>query len=485
MYNNKVFLVLNSFSKKEMTRFFEFCHSPYHNKHKGVRALVKYLEKKYPDFSAKSCSKKKLLTRISGIKETDLPLIFTYTKRVLDAFLMIEEMDKDSSGKSIALLRQLREHKIYQSYEKEQRKTANAFFTPAWGSIDVLKDQYQLAYEADKYYQVISRRKDDSSLQKKQQFLDYFYIAEKLKDAVEMLLREQILQVQYSKRLLFSVVREVEENWDTYQHIPIIMVYFQVYQLVESKEDRYYFQLIESLEAQHKVLDRGELIYIYNILQNYCIQKINANHKVFLLELFKLYQSELEMDLLLEEGVLLEWHYKNIVTTALRLGELDWTANFIEEYKHQLNPDAYENAYRFNLAALSHARGDYGKVLELLVTLEYIDLRYNLGAKALLLRTYFEMGETDSLVSLSSAFKQFLKRNKLLSETRKKAYVKLFSFTEKLALLRDEIPYQERRLCLYKFEKIASAVDNSDNIFNKAWLEEKMAAVSSVLSTTN
>ena len=44
MLNNKLIGLLQSFERREMTRFREFAFSPYFNKHEGVRALVKVEE---------------------------------------------------------------------------------------------------------------------------------------------------------------------------------------------------------------------------------------------------------------------------------------------------------------------------------------------------------------------------------------------------------------------------------------------------------
>ena len=461
-----------------MTRFFDFSHSPYHNKHKGVRTLVTYLNKQYPHFSENKFSEKKISKIFPKIKNTELALLLTYTKRVLYDFLVTEEVNKDISVKSIALLRQLRSHTNYELYEKELFKVQKQLPAVNTANIDLLKTHYLLANEADNYYKIISKRKEDTSLQKKERFLDYFFMAEKLKDAIEMHLRRQILRVEFSQRMLFSVLKEIEENWEEYLKVPLITTYYQLYQLVTDKNEAHYFDTISSLKKNHLQLPKIELTYIYNILQNYCISQINANNKTFLGELLKLYQSELELDLLLDKGILIEWHYKNIVTTAIRSGEILWAETFIEQYKHKLDPAAYENAYRFNLAALFHAKGEYDKVLELLLQVEYNDLRYNLGAKALLLRTYYELGETNSLISLTTAFKQFLKRNKLMSLSRKNAYFNLFSFTEKLAVLRDEIPFKKREQIQVKFKRIRDNLKEVGTVFNQAWLESKMDKLS-------
>ena len=74
------------------------------------------------------------------------------------------------------------------------------------------RDQYLLADEADQYYVQTERSfKRDENIQQKQQYLDQYYIAEKLSDACEMLMRSAILKVQYDVGLLSLALREVEE----------------------------------------------------------------------------------------------------------------------------------------------------------------------------------------------------------------------------------------------------------------------------------
>ena len=103
-------------------------------------------------------------------------------------------------------------------------------------------------------------------------------------------------------------------------------------------------------------------------------------------EIFLLYQLQLQQELIIDEGYLSDLHYKNIVTTGIRLQELEWVKQFIEEYREALRPAVRENAYSFNLASYYHAVGKYDEVLALLQEVAYSDFRYNLGAKALLLR---------------------------------------------------------------------------------------------------
>ena len=99
MLKNKLILLLNTFSKKEMTRFSEFAQSPYHNKHEEVQALVRYLATIYPQFSAKKCDRFRIFKKLFSDEPHDqarLALLFTYTFRLAKDFLSLEQWKSPS-----------------------------------------------------------------------------------------------------------------------------------------------------------------------------------------------------------------------------------------------------------------------------------------------------------------------------------------------------------------------------------------------------
>ncbi len=485
MLSHKVFTLLNRFSKKEMTRFVEMVDSPHFNKHRDTQQLVHYLARIYPNFDQSRCHREKLLKKLFPKHpkgQSHLALVFTYTRRLLEAFLVQEQLKEERAYHRILLLRDLRQRKCNNLYEKlleqciqseQNRPTRDATYY-FW--------QSQLAQEADIYYtQVLEQRKKDRSLELKEHHLDRFYMVEKLKDAVEMHIRKNILKVDYSARMLEAVLKEVRDNLDTYVQVPAIYIYFLLYQMVTRNENPYYYEVLKLLEEHQSHFNQADLVNIYTYLQNYCISRINQNDKVFLGELFKLYQAQLKREVLIEDGYLSEWHYKNIVTTAIRLDELSWVKTFIEQYKNKLSPQAADNAYRFNLAAYYHATGQYDKVLPLLIRVEYSDQRYNLGAKALLLRTYYELGEFEALNSLTDSFKQYLHRNKLMADSRRNGYYNLFRFTRKAAQIRANIGFVSNGKLLKDFEKLRQDIDKAAAIFNQGWLEEKVNLLEKVV----
>ncbi|GJM35965.1 MAG: hypothetical protein DHS20C18_49660 [Saprospiraceae bacterium] len=478
MLSHKVFTLLNAFSKKEMTRFVELVQSPYFNKHQDTQKLVVYLARIYPNFDDRRCHRDFLLKKLFPKHpqgQAHLALVFTYTRRLLDAFLVQEQFKDEMPYQGILLLRGIRQRKCNELYERFlDRRQQLVQNNPIRDSGHYFW-QSQLAQESDIYYtQVLEQRKEDRSLELKEHHLDRFYMAEKLKDAVEMHIRRNILKIDYSARMLEAVLREVRDNLDAYVQVPAIYIYYLLYQMITRTETRFYYEALALLEQHQKHFNQTDLIGIYTYLQNYCISRINQNDKIFLSELFKLYQTQLKQEVLIEDGYLSEWHYKNIVTTGIRLDELDWVKTFIEAYKNKLSPQAADNAYRFNLAAYYHATGQYGKVLQLLIRVEYSDQRYNLGAKALLLRTYYELGEFETLNSLTDSFRQYLHRNKLMADSRRNGYFNLFRFTRRAAQIKAIADFSSLGKLQKDLGKLQQDMQAAEAIFNQAWLEEKV-----------
>ncbi len=480
MNSNKLIRNLEKLSKKEMTRFREFISSPYHNKHQEVQQLVDYLSQIYPRFDEKHCKKELLFNQVYGkeaFNEKKLAPILTYAQRLLEEFWAIEQFRENKRQQRQNLLEKLRSHNLYPAYERimedviaesnQQELRDSSFYS--W--------RYQLAREFEDYYSQIDSHDDYQNLRDKQSFLDFFYIAEKLRDACDSQVQGKLLKVDYTPRLLDGILDEIGHNIAAYQEIPPVIVYYQVYQMLRQEEASHYQEALDTLRKWEKALTREELIILYNYFMNYCIAKINQGNQQFFQEIFELYRFQLDQGLLLKEGVLSEWDYKNIVTTGIRLEQMDWVLFFIEKYKTHLQPDVLENAYQFNLATYYYAVKNYDEVLNLLIRVEYSDRRYNWGAKTLLLRTYYELNEYETLFSLTESFRQYLLRNKLMADIRRQGYYNLFKLTRRAAYLRFRLDYLPLERAQQELEKIKKAMDKGGTIFNRSWLVEKIEAL--------
>ena len=441
------------------------------------------MEAIYPQFTIKNCDRVLLFRQLFPGKkhrQSELALLFTYVYRLLEQFLVQESMKKNEGFGQILLLRSLRQRKQFKLFEKCRQKQIEWLEEQNVQTSDHFYLSYLEATESNAYYAQLAKHKADLSIQRKQNHLDQFYLSEKLKDAGEMLIRSRILKVDYSNPMLEDLLNHVEKHLSHYEAYAPLMVYYYLYQLIKMEERAYYFQAIKVIERYEGQLRIVELQNIYNYLQNYCIEQVNKGSRTFLQQTFELYKKQLEKKLLLDNaGFLSEWHYKNIVSIVMRLGEMDWVKSFIENYRFQLLPDVMENAYSFNLAAYYYATNQLEKVQQLLIQVEYKDIRYSLAAKSLLLRTYYDLQEYEALQSLVKSFREYLRRNKLIPDKRRRAFLSLLQLTKMASQIQSAIPFQRERKTKRQIAELKTDIEKSKFLINREWLMGKVVAMES------
>lgn len=475
MPQHKLLHILSSLSRKEMTRFRDFAHSPYHIKHQGVRDLAAYLSESYPDFGENTCGSPLLFGHLFPGEKFDkgkLAVVLTYTYRLWEEFARQERVRKRPQETSIFLLEDLRERSGLLFEKKLEQVVQEMEEEPFRDSRHHLL-RYQLATEADRYFTQQGKHELDNSIQAKQEHLDRYLITEKLRDACEMVSRRRILRIGYEVSLLEPLLREVEAKWERYADIPSVALYYQIYNLLSGNTSQF-FEVVAFLQAREGFFPLEERQLLYHYLQNYCIEQINKGQAAFLRHSFELYQRQLDSGLLFVRETLPEGHYKNLVTIGLRLDEHEWVRHFIHHFKDKLPPALADNAFSFNLASYYYATGQLDKVQELLQQVEYTDLRYNLGAKALLLRTYFDLEEDEALLSLADSFQQYLKRNKLLADERVQAFSRLLRFTKRAMVIRAQADYLSPGKVRQAAEKLLKQIVNCGAVINKEWLLGKV-----------
>ncbi len=401
-----------------------------------------------------------------GIPFADLKLRHLRSEllRLVEGFLAYGEIKKREGLKQSHLLRALGRKKASSLYEFTWRKIVRKGPAPGAGN-DQFFEQYLLQAEHNAWLEHRSQRSGETHLQATVDSLDTFYLFSKLKYSCTILNNRKVVDVNYENLLLEEILLHLRKR--SYDHIPGIAIYFQIYEmLTEPEDDHHYKELKALLEKYSSSFARSEAYQMYAFAMNYCIGRINKGQSEFLGEILELYKQGLEMEILLENGQLSPWDYKNIVVAGLRREEYDWTGAFIRKYRDNI-PEAYrENAYTYNLAKFYYYKKEYSEVLRLLQQVEYDDVFYNLDSKVMLLKVYFELEELEALDSLIDSFRIFLRRNKLISAHHRTNYLNLTRFVKKLSRLR---PDDQKKL-----ERIKAEVAATEQVADMDWLRGKL-----------
>lgn len=147
-------------------------------------------------------------------------------------------------------------------------------------------------------------------------------------------------------------------------------------------------------------------------------------------------------------------------------GEYDWTENFITENQKYLLSEHRINAVNYNKARLCFYLKKYKEGLTQLLSVEFTDIYYSLDSRVLLLKTYYELEDLESAMSLISAFKIYLKRDSTISKYQNLTYFNFLKIINQL--VRIKMGYKN------DIKKIEDILNKTKQVADLTWLKHKI-----------
>ncbi len=465
----KVVKVIETFSPAELNRLEKFICSPYFNVNEQMIGLFNLLYETLKKGELDELNKEAVFSELyPGKKYSDARFrkLCSDLLKLIEEFLAIEEFEENPLHEAGYLMKSIARRKIeplYNSVLKSARRLSNRQY-------EVAASYYYHQYEIEKnyFYMLESEMKRETRLNLEQiaKNLDYFFMAEKLRYYATALSQKAFTTQEYQLLFMDEILTHLEQvDYSEIPQISVNLAVLKVYMYPDNEE--YYYQLKSEIFRNIDRFPALEGREIFFAALNFCVRKGNKGKESFIRESFLLYKFALEKEYLYYHGELTPWSYKNIVFVGLRLKEFDWVEDFIHRYSQFLNDEHRDNAVTFNLARLYAYKGNFEKVLELLRMVEFADISYALGAKAMLLVTYYELDEIDALLSFLSTFRVFLNRKKKqLPEQRRRNYLNLIKYTQKLATLN---PMDKGAI-----SKLRKELEKSPQVADIQWLMEKL-----------
>lgn len=424
--------LLASLNADELVRLDKFVQSPYFNNRTEVavlcRLLIQNTRKGMP-----LPSKETLFTKVFATKTYDdhrLRVAMSLCYQLVCRFISLEALEQDTTAQQRALAHALRQRNLPERAAKALQQASVNNAVSQFQNAAALERKYQLTldhYRAD----VDAYQTERSDLQALSHQLDDAYIARKLWQACFTHSHSTLFNTQFDSGLLQQVLNYLQLHPNKLQR-PAIGLYYHCYLALTQPAHVAHFQtFMQVFRANNEVFPDDELRDIFVLAINFCSRQYNAGNQHYLREQFDLYRQGLEHGYFLTEGNLAPYTYTNAATLGLILGELDWVAQFVEEYAAALRPEYRDGLYHFNHARLAYRKRDLGHALQLLQKADYKDQMLQLGIKTLQVKIYYELGEHDVLLSHLQAFRAFLQRRNKMGYHRDN-YLHLVQFTSKV-----------------------------------------------------
>ncbi|MEL6851452.1 MAG: hypothetical protein AAFP92_23225 [Bacteroidota bacterium] len=391
--------------------------------------------------------------------------------RQLGQFLALRQFEQDSMSQQRYHLAALGELKHEKAFQRQASQTFKSLDKIPFQDQQQLQARYEIHREISVFEANMQRRDDDQQLVKTVQYLDLSYWSARLKYSCELLNRQNILQSSQEDDAVTPVIQGWHTLTEAQQQQPALQVYWQLFQLLKEPENtEQYHHWMNWLEAHFEAFSADELRDLYSYAQNYCIRRINQGDHPFLSYLFRLFESLVEKNLVLDGEIMDHRKLKNMVTVGIRLKAFEWVGNLLENYREKLLVEYQQDAYLFNLASLRYAQGRHAEALELLQQVEFKDIFYALSAKSLMLKLYYESDEDTALEFLMETFRLFLQRNRLLNPFQRKVHLNLLRFTRKLYRLRDQRTILPKNQFETRIQQLAETIRTAEDVPNRSWL---------------
>ena len=464
MESTKLLKLISTLNGHEQNRFKKFLFSPYFNQlelpQKFFTEVMKLLAHQMP------LVKEELWKQMFGkqiYRDVKFRRICSDTLKLLEKFLAYREIEKDELQLHLHLLQGIQQKNLQSFFPNHYKLIAKHHQLKPNAGADDFYNHFRLEALHNVHLEKQFSRQQPLRVKEAMQHLDHFYWLNKLRYSCAMLHYSRISGVQPE----ISFLNELSSFLSSQKKLPpAILIYHQVLLTMQHPHNQKYFEkLKEGLNEWLQHLDKGTAQELLVFSINYCVRGINSGKLNFLKEVFDLYKLALNFQVLHNNKILSPWDYKNITVTALRLGEDIWAEKFIEKYKNDLPKEERQNAHIYNLAKLNFYRGNFEKVMQQLQKVEYTDPFYILDSKTMLLKTYFELDELESLDSLVHSFRMLLKRKKLISDEHRANYLHMVNFIKRLS--RKKIKGTELKL-------IRKEIETASHLADKNWLLQKV-----------
>ena len=472
MKDSKVIQLLQAMNKHDLNKLTDAVHSPYFNKNERVTQLLEALIKYHPDYPEDRVNKEQLHTQLfpqAAYNDQQIRYLLSDLTKIIEQYLMLRKLEEEQILQQHLLIKGMQDKhltnlipKVIDQSERQLKK---------YPYFDQKRYFDQFLLERDSYEYVASKRNlaIKETLHGILSSLDYYYITNKLKFSAELINHTNVMAGQYEPLLLEEITGFIQR--EDLQEVPAIQVYYYILQMLTHPEIESYYHALKKLLSQHlNTFPREELNDMYIFARNYCARQINSGNTKYLREIFELYQTLSENEIIFQNGYLSQWDYKNMTAVGLRLEEYKWVNDFIEAYQYKLPPEDRENAYSYNKALYHYHLKDYDTTLELLRNVEFTDVYYHLDYKSLLVKTYYATEEFEALHSLMDTFYVYLRRNKLISDYNKESYNNFLKVVKKLIRVR----YKPAD----KVKQLEAQVKEIRPVANLSWIQKKLEELS-------
>ena len=456
----KLISLLSSLPPQDFKQFIDFIRSPYHNPNPELTALMDYLQKLYPRFPEDLLSPESInqnVPKLKGLDKKALSYRISALQKLTEEFLGFQELKRKKQLVEVQTLRALTRLNAEKDYKYLYGRISKEIIEKNKEDSDKLYYKYLLADIATDHFGAKEVRSHDENIQIASNSLDDFYFLQKLKYSCEMLNRQAILSEQFS----IPFMEQVEQYLSQQGNLSLLTkIYLQIYySILHPDQDAYFTALIPLMQQSISVVSKEELRAIYLYAINISVRKIRMGKSEYLATTLNLYLEGIETKAIYDNDYLSHWTYDNTLKLALRLQKFELFEEFIHRYNKELKPQFRKDALQYNLAEFYFLKGDNEQTIYHLNKVEFTDIKYIIGSRVLLIKTYYRSNAYDPMLSALASFTMYMKRKKDVAVSFKAGIINFCT-------LLNQILRQNHK----KKEQLKQSLQETQPLIERPWL---------------
>jgi hypothetical protein len=482
MYTSNLVSLLKTFSKEEFKNFGKFVRSPFFNTRKDIVRYYIYLKKFYPSFNRECFTKQNIFSHVypgrkfnngeflklsSSLTQLGLEFFNNKPDRIKDDLKILGELVDRNLAKQF-----LSVYKNLDSYIENKAEMDSLIFVSKINLESVL-----IRYFMNKDKQVdicgeIIKRGDYFSYQ------SLLWIMIQLRD---MTTNFNSFNYPYEDSNSYKFIKSIDlekmiseiryEDNRLGRYVKYYLYSLLIY--LHPGNENYFVQFKQSFQNIYADVNRLERNNYLARMQSFVMKHFQNGNTRYIPELLETYKFFFSTKGIFENDIIPLPPFRNCTLLASFIKDYDFLNKLIDVYSKKLHPDSSEDSVKLCLAYIYFGKKDYPNVFDILKMLNYRYAVHKLDVRILLLKTYFENGDFDYLISYSDSFRHFLINNKKISENHRKQFCGLISLTNHICSLKlkndtDELKKLKNEIVENKFPLL---------VFDKLWLIEKIEEI--------
>lgn len=479
MLGKKSISLLKKFNKTEIDDLSDFISSPYFNKENKLIEFWCILKKYYPEFENINYETifSKLYPNIK-FNESRIRNLFSDLNLLLDKFLAIHVLQNNHFQSDLFLLESLlkyREYNIFKNkYSVVIEKTEKNFVRDEFyynNLLNLLNFNFTYLNATDIDFKETEQNISEINNTAIKHFLTIY-----LKNCQRILNKQRtFFNYSYTPEFFEIVKKIVEGNFSSFKSESYLLMYYYCVQLYLNYDEESYLNLKKTIFKNLKKINRGDVTDTLVGLINYCRSRALAGENEYYFKALDIYKLMSESEIWNEENLLRPTVYRGAASVAGICRNFKWGEEFLKKFKNLQPLSQRESNFNLSLGRLKFDEGKFYDALEFLSKVEYLDSSYKYETDTLLMRTFYELNEIESLFSKIDSFRHWINNNEtVISKRYREIFKKMVNCFYKLTKLKLNPDG-------YKLGQLRKVVETDKNLVNRSWILEKIKNIESVL----